>query len=583
MASWNLPWFHYSIAIYLSFSLFHFSSLICTNGQRIFLYPQSDKVSSIVSKQYRTSYHFQPPENWINGPMYFNGMYHLFYQYNPNGSLWGDIIWAHSVSTDLINWIRLEPALTRTSNSSDIIGCWSGSATILSLTNPVILYTGANSDNQQVQNMAVPKNRSDPFLREWIKLDQNPLIRPIDDLDPGQFRDPTTGWLGPDGLWRIAVGAELNGHGAAILYKSEDFIHWNRTKMPLHYTNSSKVWECPDFYPVLATKNQGLDPSAPGSGKEKHVLKMSLTDTRKDYYLLGSYDEEKDIFVPDKEIKDYWMWPRIDFGNYYASKSFFDSKRGRRILCGWTNESDSSSDDVAKGWAGIHAIPRSVWLDQNGKQLIQWPVEEIESLRANTVYLSNAELKSGSIIEINVTDASQADVEVEFVLPNLESAEEFDTSWLSDPDRLCETQNATWRGAIGPFGLYVLTSKTLDELTAVFFRVYKDEGRYMVLMCADLTRSSLREGMYRPAYGGFLDIPRFIREKKISLRTLIDHSVVESFGGGGRACITSRVYPLALTIDKTHIYAFNYGSSTINISDLTAWTMKKATVNQNKI
>lgn len=48
------------------------------------------------------------------------------------------------------------------------------------------------------------------------------------------------------------------------------------------------------------------------------------------------------------------MWPRLDFGNYYASKSFYDSNKGRRILWGWSNESDSSSDDVAKGWAGIH-------------------------------------------------------------------------------------------------------------------------------------------------------------------------------------------------------------------------------------
>lgn len=58
--------------------------------------------------------------------------------------------------------------------------------------------------------------------------------------------------------------------------------------------------------------------------------------------------------MPDKEIEEYWMWPRIDFGNYYASKSFYDSNKGRRILWGWTNESDSESDDVAKGWAGIH-------------------------------------------------------------------------------------------------------------------------------------------------------------------------------------------------------------------------------------
>lgn len=79
-------------------------------------------------------------------------------------------------------------------------------------------------------------------------------------------------------------------------------------------------------------------------------------------------------------------------------------------------------------------------------------------------------------------------MEVDFSLPNLENAEDFDSSWLADPEGLCGTQNATWKGVIGPFGLLVLASDTLDELTAVFFRVYKDHNRYMVLMCSDTTR-----------------------------------------------------------------------------------------------
>nr|CAD1824728.1 unnamed protein product [Ananas comosus var. bracteatus] len=90
-----------------------------------------------------------------NGPMYYKGIYHLFYQYNPNGSLWGNIIWAHSVSTDLINWIQLEPALERT-NPSDNNGCWSGSTTILACDRPVILYTGIDSNNRQVKISHTP-------------------------------------------------------------------------------------------------------------------------------------------------------------------------------------------------------------------------------------------------------------------------------------------------------------------------------------------------------------------------------------------------------------------------------------------
>lgn len=286
------------------------------------------------------------------GPMYYNGIYHQFYQYNPNGSLWGNIVWGHSVSTDLINWIRLEPAIERTT-PSDINGCWTGSATILKGDRPAIIYTGADTEKRQVQNIAFPKNVSDPYLREWIKPDSNPLIQPVGQgLNSGQFRDPTTGWVGPDGLWRIAVGAELNGYSAALLYKSEDFVNWTRVDHPLYSSNASTMWECPDFFAVLPGNSSGLDLSAAIPNGAKHVLKMSLDSC--DKYMVGVYDLKSDTFVPDTLLDDRRLWSRIDYGNYYASKSFFDPKRGRRIIWGWTNETDSSSDDVAKGWAGIH-------------------------------------------------------------------------------------------------------------------------------------------------------------------------------------------------------------------------------------
>jgi beta-fructofuranosidase len=70
--------------------------------------------------------------------------------------------------------------------------------------------------------------------------------------------------------------------------------------------------------------------------------------------MVGVYDLKRDAFVPDTVLDDRRLWPKIDYGNYYASKSFFDSKTSRRIIWGWTNESDTSSDDVAKGWAGIY-------------------------------------------------------------------------------------------------------------------------------------------------------------------------------------------------------------------------------------
>ncbi|KAJ0075900.1 hypothetical protein Patl1_33499 [Pistacia atlantica] len=117
--------------------------------------------STSTSQPYRTGYHFQPPKNWMNGPMIYKGIYHLFYQYNPKGAVWGNIVWGHSTSTDLINWTPHDAAIYPT-QPSDINGCWSGSATMLPGGKPAILYTGIDPDNKQVQNLAVPKNLSDP-------------------------------------------------------------------------------------------------------------------------------------------------------------------------------------------------------------------------------------------------------------------------------------------------------------------------------------------------------------------------------------------------------------------------------------
>ncbi|XP_037408607.1 beta-fructofuranosidase, insoluble isoenzyme 4-like [Triticum dicoccoides] len=556
------------------------SDLICgSNGERVFLYPQSQKVSSIVSQRYRTAYHFQPPKNWINdpnGPMYYNGIYHEFYQYNPNGSVWGNIVWGHSVSTDLINWIPLETAIAR-DTPSDINGCWTGSATILPGNRLVIIYTGADPEKRQVQNIVVPKNMSDPYLREWTKAGNNPVIQPVGPgLNSGQFRDPTTGWVGPDGLWRIAVGAELNGDSAALLYKSKDFLNWTRVDHPLYSSNSSSMWECPDFFAVLPGNSGGLDLSAAIPNGAKHVLKMSLDSC--DKYMIGVYDLKSDTFIPDTVLDDRRLWLRIDYGNFYASKSFFDSKKGRRIIWGWTNETDSSLDDVAKGWAGIHAIPRTIWLDSHGKQLLQWPVEEVESLRGNEINHQGLELKKGGLFEIKGTDSFQADVEIDFELTSIDKADPFDPSWLLDVEKHCREAGASVNGGIGPFGLVVLASDNMEEHTAVHFRVYKSEQKYMILMCSDLRSSSLRPGLYTPAYGGFFEYD-LEKEKKISLRTLIDRSAVESFGGSGRVCIIARVYPVAVVDGVAHMYAFNNGSATVRVPQLRAWSMRRAQVN----
>ncbi|KAL6988444.1 Invertase, partial [Sarracenia purpurea var. burkii] len=254
--------------------------------------------------------------------MHYNGIYHLFYQYNPKGAVSSNnIVWAHSVSKDLINWKPLDLAIYPT-KVFDQYGCWSGSATILPGNKPVIFYTGVVDENKtQVQNYAIPADHSDLYLKEWVKPDNNPIVLPIG-VNKTAFRDPTTAWRGNDGHWRMIVGSTRKNRGMAYLYRSRDFMNWTKAQHPLHSVAMTGNWECPDFYPVSTDSKNGLDTSV-GEGNIKHILKVSLDVTRYDY------------------------------GNYYASKTFFDPIQNRRILWGWANESDTTQDDIKKGWAGI--------------------------------------------------------------------------------------------------------------------------------------------------------------------------------------------------------------------------------------
>nr|KYP31180.1 Beta-fructofuranosidase, insoluble isoenzyme CWINV1 [Cajanus cajan] len=522
--------------------------------------------------------------------MRYKGLYHLFYQHNPKGATWSNnsLVWGHSISKDLVNWFSLPHALTPT-KPYDTNGCWSGSATIVPHPRgkPVILYTGIDHKFHQTQNMAVPKNVSDPLLREWVKSTKNPIMAPSlgNKINTTSFRDPSTAWLGHDNWWRVIVGAQEGDKGMALLFLSKDFVNWVKAKHPLFHSGKRStmgMWECPDFFPVLTNGSfVGLDTSF-GGPHVRHVLKVSALVGSRDCYLIGTYDTTKDSFVPDKGFEGSESLPRYDYGKFYASKTFYDGARKRRVLWGWINESSVQEDDVQKGWAGIQAIPRTLWLDKSGKQLIQWPIEEIEKLRTKPVNLHSRILKGGTLLEVSGVTAAQADVEISFQVNNLEKAQALDPSWKLDPQLLCSGENGNGTKVIikrrlGPFGLLVLASKGMQEYTSVFFTILKADKKHLVLMCSDQSRSSLNLKNDLTTYGAFLDVDPL--HENLSLRSLIDHSVVESFGGKGKANIAARVYPTLAINDEAHLHVFNNGTFDVKITKLRAWSMKKPKIN----
>ncbi|XP_076927722.1 fructan 6-exohydrolase-like [Bidens hawaiensis] len=170
----------------------------------------------------------------------------------------------------------------------------------------------------------------------------------------------------------------------------------------------------------------------------------------------------------------------------------------------------------------------------------------------------------------------QADVMISFKLTNLLEAENLGPTEI-DPQHICSKMDASKNGKFGAFGLLVLPSRDLTERTAVFFRVFQYNGRHIVLMCSDQSRSSTRNRRDKTTYGALVDIDPV--KDEFSLRTLIDHSVVESFGGGGKACITARVYPTLAIAEEARVFAFNNGTESVVISELRAWSVKKARIN----
>lgn len=287
----------------------------------------------------------------FTGPLFYKGWYHFFYQYNPNGAVWGDIVWGHAVSTDMIHWLHLPLAMVA-DKWYDINGVWSGSATVIDDDKVVMLYTGSTNESVQVQNLAYPADPSDPLLVKWEKYPNNPVLYPPRGVLNDDFRDPTTAWLTSEKKWRIIIGSKINKTGVSFVYDTEDFKSYKLLDSVLHAVPTTGMWECVDFYPVSLTGDKGLDTSANGLGV-KHVMKASLDDDRHDYYAIGTYNDESGKWVPDHPEIDVGIGIRYDYGVFYASKTFYDSASNRRVLWGWIGETDTETADVKKGWASL--------------------------------------------------------------------------------------------------------------------------------------------------------------------------------------------------------------------------------------
>ncbi len=324
----------------------------------------------------RTTYHYQPPAYWMNDPnglVQWQGIYHLFYQYNPDSPLHGNIHWGHTKSADLVHWADLPIALAPTPGGPDEGGCWSG-CFVDNQGTPTLVYSG-NAHGRQLPCLATS---NDDDLVTWEKYPGNPVITAWPSaVNIVEFRDHCVWKDGDD--WYQLIGSGIQGvGGTALLYRSSDLINWDYLH-PLCIGNKDEtgtMWECPDFFPL----------------GDKYVLTISSIPHGLVYYFIGSYQNL--TFTPEQQgVLD--ASPA-----FYAPQSFRD-EQGRRIVFGWLREGRDDAALQAAGWAGVMSLPRILSL-HDGKLAME-PAAELTRLRQRHQQIAPQRIEGQQLINEQFT------------------------------------------------------------------------------------------------------------------------------------------------------------------------------------
>ena len=345
------------------------------------IFAESVEITKLASDPMRPQFHLLPAKNWMNdpnGPIYFKGNYHMFFQYNPQAAVWGNMNWNHAISKDMLHWTLLPLALTPTPGSVDAYGCFSGSAIPVN-ERVYMVYTGtvkstpalATIHADGVQESQCLAWSDDPSLIHWTKNPTPIVALPPERMAVTGFRDPSV-WRQHDSYYMTVGSGVENVGGCVLLYRSKDLKHWdylhnltsgkwNGKKTP-NPCDDGEMWECPEFFP--------LDGG--------HVLIYSTLG--KVIWQSGRLDEEAMVFHPLKS-------GQLDLGAFYAPKTQLDA-HGRRILWGWIKEQRSDNAMRAAGWSGMMSLPRVLNLDADGTLQMQM-LPSISALRTSVLPQEN--------------------------------------------------------------------------------------------------------------------------------------------------------------------------------------------------
>ena len=312
----------------------------------------SDTFDTQNREHFRPQYHHTPLYGWMNDPngmFYKDGVWHLYYQYNPYGSQWENMTWGHSTSRDLIHWEAQPLAI-----EADWLGAIFSGSCVVDGDRVVAFYTSAGQ--HQTQSTAVSHDNGLTFE----KYAANPIIT----SDQPDFRDPKVFWNEEARLWNLilAVGQEMH------IYSSKDLKQWKfESTFGKEYGNHGGVWECPDLFKIddkwVLICN--INPGGPFGG--------SATQ-----YFVGQFDGHK---FTCESMPKVTKW--LDYGkDHYATVSFYNVPENRRVVLAWMSNWQYANQVPTKQFRSANSIARDLGLFQDGEETYVSVVPSKEMLAA---------------------------------------------------------------------------------------------------------------------------------------------------------------------------------------------------------
>ena len=464
----------------------------------------------------RPLYHYAAPCNLLkdpNGPLYWQGRYHLFYQNNPYEVEDANMHWGHAVSEDLVHWTDLPVALLPTPGGPDRDGCWSGQIVIVDGV-PTAVYFGNPA------GICIARcHPADTSLVHWEKFAGNPIIPPPPAGSAWKPFDPCVWKYG--NLWHLICGGRTERGDTAFLLTSADFVNWEYQH---EFYEGKRSWteideDCavPDFFSI----------------GDKHMLIFSSHKHGAQYYL-GEYSASEKKFRPEQHSRlnhNPTIGVTMESGNYIAPATL-EGPGGRRILFSWIGEGRRFSVQQAAGWSGIMALPRVLSFTDSGVLRIE-PIAEIDKLRRRHRRVSDVFISPDE--EIGLDGIGNDVLEIDAVI---------------EPGSACEC------------GLALRYFSEGAEQTLVSFMAPECQIKIDVSQSSQNPDVVDSEEQAAPM--------TLTQDEPLRLRIFLDRSVIEVFANE-RQCLTKRIYPSQF--DSVDVAIFARGGSAKLVS-LDAWDME---------